>query len=142
MKLPIRLLSIPLVVITMTGMSSCKNTTDVPPDISLLKTGAGVDARSIQGVVADWTKSVELDQKSSKGFIAKGSLKYAMGDQNGAIADYTKAIALDPESIAAYSGRATARFSAGDISGSVTDALEAAKLMVLSKIGNGNSAAE
>lgn len=142
MKLPIRLLLIPLVVVTMTGMSACKNTTDVPSDISLLKKGETVDARSIQGVVADWTKSVEFDQKSSKGFIAKRSIKYAMGDQNGAIADYTKAIALDPESIAAYSGRATARFSTGDIRGSVTDALEAAKLIVLSKIGNGNSAAE
>lgn len=142
MKLPIRLLSIPLVVITMTGMSACKNTTDVPPDTSLLKTGATVDARSIQGAVADWTKSVELDQKSAKGFVSKGSLKCAMGDQKGAIEDFTKAIELDPKSIAAFSGRATARFSAGDISGSVTDGLEVAKLIVLSKIGNGNSAAE
>lgn len=142
MKLAIRFLSIPLVVITMTSMSACKNATDLPPDTSLLKTGATVDARSIQSAVADWTKSVEIDQKSSKVFIAKGAMKYAMGDQSGAIADYTKAIELDPKSIAAYSGRATARFSAGDISGSVADGLEAAKLMVLSKIGTGNSTVE
>ncbi|NTV02028.1 MAG: hypothetical protein HGB04_04485 [Chlorobiaceae bacterium] len=142
MKLPIRFLSIPLVVITITGMSACKNTTDTPPDKSLLMTGAAVDARSIQGSVVDWAKAVELDQKSSKGFVANGSLKCALGDQKGAIEDFTRAIVLDPKSVAAYSGRATARFSAGDISGSIADGLEAAKLMVLSKIGNGNSAVE
>lgn len=142
MKLPIRLLSISLVVVTMTGMSACKNTTDIPSEISLPKKGETVDARSIQSAVADWTKSVEPDQKSAKGFIVKGSIKYAMGDQNGAITDYTKSIALDPESIAAYSDRATARFSTGDISGSVPDALEAAKLMVLSKIETGNGVVE
>jgi hypothetical protein len=44
--------------------------------------------------------------------------------------------------VAAYSGRATARYTTGDISGSITDGIEAAKLIVLSKIGNGNSAVE
>jgi hypothetical protein len=142
MKLPIRFLSIPLVVITITGMSACKNTTDAPPDKSLLKTGAAFDARSIKGTVVDWTKAVEIDQKSSKGLAAKGSVKCALGDQKGAIEDFTKAIELDPKSVAAYSGRATARYTTGDISGSIADGLEAAKLMVLSKIGNGNSAVE
>ena len=142
MKLPIRFLSIPLVVITITGMSACKNTTDAPPDKSLLKTGAAVDARSIQGTVVDWTKAVGLDQKSSKGFAANGSVKCALGDQKGAIEDFTKAIELDPKSVAAYSGRATARYTTGDISGAIADGLEAAKLIVLSKIGNDNSAVE
>ncbi|NTU68810.1 MAG: tetratricopeptide repeat protein [Chlorobiaceae bacterium] len=142
MKLPIRFLSIPLVVITMTGMSACKDTTDAPPDKSLLTTGAAVDARLIQGTVTDWTKAVALDQESSKGFAAQGSVKYALGDQKGAIEDFTRAIVLDPKSVAAYSGRATARYTTGDISGAIADGLEAAKLMVLSKIGNGNNAAE
>jgi tetratricopeptide (TPR) repeat protein len=142
MKLPIRFFSIPLVVITITGMSACKNTMDAPSDKSSLKTGAVVDARSIQGAVVDWTKAIELDQKSAKGFAAKGSVKCALGDQNGAIEDFTKAIELDPKSVAAYSGRATARYNTGDISGSIADGLEAAKLIVLSKIGNGNNAVE
>ena len=139
---PNRFLSIPLVVITITAMSACNNTTDAPPDNSLLKTGTAVDARSIQDAVVDWTKAIEINQKSAKGFAAKGSVKCALGDQKGAIEDFTKAIELDPKSVAAYSGRATARYTTGDISGSITDGIEAAKLIVLSKIGNGNSAVE
>jgi tetratricopeptide (TPR) repeat protein len=142
MKRLIRFFSTPLVVITITGMSACKNATDAPPDKSLLKTGAAVDARSIQGAVVDWTKAIEINQKSAKGFATKGSVKCALGDQKGAIEDFTKAIELDPKSVAAYSGRATARYTTGDISGSIADGLEAAKLMVLSKVGNGNSAVE
>ena len=142
MKLTIRFLSILLVFILIAGMSACKDTADAPLDKSLFKTEGAVDAHAIQGTIADLTTAAKLNQKSSEGFAAKGSLKCALGDQNGAIADFTKAIELDPKSVAAYSGRATARYSTGDISGCIADGFEAAKLIVLSKIGNGNSAVE
>lgn len=141
MKLSIRFLSIPLMVFTIAGLSACRNTTDTPPDKSLYRTGATADERSIQDAVIDSRKTVELNQGSAKGFVARGSLKYALGNQSGAIEDFTKAIVIEPKSAAAYSGRATAKFSAGDVSGSIADGFEAAKLIVLSKIDNVDTSA-
>lgn len=78
------------------------------------------------GAVADYTRAIEADPKSSAAYIARGNAREH--DSRGAMADFNRAIELDPKSAPAYNYRGWAKFGQGDWQGSLADYSRAIEL--------------
>ena len=51
----------------------------------------------LDGALADYSKSIELNPTDADAFTNRGILKNKMGDVTGSIADFNKAIELNPK---------------------------------------------
>lgn len=76
---------------------------------------------TIQEVMHDYDKAVELDTKYVDAYFQRGFAKFELKDYQGAISDYDKVIELDPLHIAAYNSRSIAKREAGDNVGADED---------------------
>ena len=59
--------------------------------------------------MADYSKAIELNPKSTLAFSFRGELKFKLQDFRGAIADYGKVIELDPKDVSTYIDRGSAK---------------------------------
>ena len=73
------------------------------------------------GAIADYTKAILLNPKSSEAYSNRGDAKLFKTDYDGALADGNQAIALDPKSAAAYSVRGQAKSAKSDYDGAIAD---------------------
>jgi tetratricopeptide (TPR) repeat protein len=91
-----------------------------------LKLGSG----DYKGAIADFTKSIELDQKLAAAYFNRGIAKGITGDSQGRLADFRKTIEVDPTPInaEAYYNRGTAKSFIGDNNGALTDYTKAIDL--------------
>lgn len=83
--------------------------------------------------IADYSRALRLDPKSSRALRNRGSAHFHKGRFDQAVADSTKAIDLDPEYASAYQVRARAYQKLGRVSDAQTDQAKAARLLEASK---------
>lgn len=75
----------------------------------------------LDGAIADYTKSLELNPRFDGAYMNRGLARQAKGDLDGAIEDFGRAIAINPKLDAAYLNRANARQTRGDSAGAFRD---------------------
>ncbi len=75
----------------------------------------------LDGAIADYSRSLELEPKNSYTYYNRGNIKQAKGDLNGAISDYNSAIELGLQYADAYNNRGNAKGAKGDLDGAITD---------------------
>ena len=75
----------------------------------------------LDGALADYSKTIELDPDFYNYYICRGSVKDQKGDWEGAIADFNKAIELKSDFPLTYYNRGHAKFNKGDLVGALTD---------------------
>jgi tetratricopeptide (TPR) repeat protein len=71
--------------------------------------------------IADFTRVLALDPRSSAAYSGRGTARQSKGDLDGAIKDYTQALAIDPQMAAAYEGRGNAKAAKNDLDGAIAD---------------------
>jgi Flp pilus assembly protein TadD len=121
-----------IIAVMLASTSGCDNA-DFSKN-ALLSTGTKVGNGVLQGSISEFSKAIELEQKSATALAGRGAIKYTMKDTDGAMADFTKAIEIDPKYATAYSGRAWVKISNGDIQGATIDFISAGKLMALAML--------
>ncbi len=91
---------------------------------------AKLESGNHNGAIADFTKSIELDQKLAAAFFNRGIAKRLTGDKHGSLADFRKTIEVDPTPInaEAYYNRGTAKSFTGDNHGAIKDYTKAIDL--------------
>jgi tetratricopeptide (TPR) repeat protein len=82
---------------------------------------AALPPGTLDGAVADSTRSIEIDPSSAVAYNTRGFAKLSKGDLDGAIADFDRAIGLDPVYARAYGNRGQAKRAKGDRLGAMDD---------------------
>jgi tetratricopeptide (TPR) repeat protein len=82
----------------------------------------------LDGAIADYNKSIELNPHSTTPFNNRGLVKMAKGDLDGAMADYERALQISPRSFEAYDNRGAIKQKKGDLDGALADYNTAIKL--------------
>jgi lipoprotein NlpI len=82
----------------------------------------------LDGVIADYTKYIELKPDDADAYVNRSFAKQAKGDSDGAIADCTKAIGLKPDDADGYNNRGIAKKAKGDLDGAIADYTKAIEL--------------
>jgi tetratricopeptide (TPR) repeat protein len=73
------------------------------------------------GAMADCTKAIELDARSTDAYALRATILMKKGDFEGAIADLDKALMLDPRNPNLYRARGLAKLKKRDLDGSIAD---------------------
>ncbi len=121
-----------IIAFTLATTSGCDNA-EISKN-ALLSAGTKVGNGVLQGSMSEFSKAIEEEKISAKGYAGRGAIKYTLKDTDGAIADFTKAMEIDPKYSPAYSGRAWVKISNGDIQGATVDFITAGKLMLLATL--------
>ncbi len=89
-----------------------------------------LDAGNHKGAIADFTKSIELDEKFAAAYFNRGIAKRLTGDKQGSVGDFKKTIEVDPTptNADAYYNRGTAKSFTGDNNGALADLSKAIDL--------------
>ena len=112
------------------------DTKDTPLEVntdakSFLSSGKSkLEAGNHKGAIADFTQSIELDQKLATAYFNRGIAKRLSGDKQGGLADFRKTIEVDPTptNADAYYNRGTAKSFTGDNNGALADFTKAIDL--------------
>jgi lipoprotein NlpI len=92
------------------------------PAQDLLASARGKQAKGdLDGAIADYSRSLELDPKNVSAYFDRGNAKGAKGDLDGAIADYNSTLELDPKNAHAYNNRGLTKQAKGDLDGAIAD---------------------
>ena len=97
--------------------------------ISLRNRGFGYALKNdYDRAIADYDRSIEIDQKSAKTFDLRGNAYHDRHDEDHAIADYDQAIKLDPNSAVAFRDRGLAYRAKHDYDHALADYNEALRI--------------
>ena len=77
------------------------------------------------GAIADFSKVLTVNPRSSVAYNDRGTARYSMNDFDGAIKDFTQALTLDPNLASAYNGRGNAKAGKNDLDGAIADYTQA-----------------
>ena len=88
----------------------------------------GVNATDPDEKLRCYGEAICLNPNDFAAFNNRGTVRNAIGDQEGAIQDYDAAIGLKPDYSAAFNNRGVARRSQGDLKGAIRDFDDAIRL--------------
>ena len=83
---------------------------------------------AFDSAIADYTKAIEMDPKSSEAFIGRGLAYSNKQSYDLAVADFDKAIELKPKNAAAFANRGAAFEKKGNIEQAISDYDKAVEL--------------
>jgi tetratricopeptide (TPR) repeat protein len=82
----------------------------------------------MNGAIADLSRAIDLDPKSTPAVYRRGAFKLQKGDYDGAITDLTRAIELSPNTADYYNDRGLAKLNKHDNDGAIVDFTRAIEL--------------
>lgn len=90
-------------------------------DVYFLRGEAKRENSDLDGAIADFTKTIEIDPQAAWAYCNRGLAKRDKGDLDGAIGDWDKTIEIDPQGALGYIFRGDAKRKKGEFDSAVAD---------------------